>query len=253
VHDSIIINTDSGKFSVFNSFDTNNIDNQKDEKEITEAKVYQFDRKRLYIPTHQLTQIATPKDVAIFLSRQKRGAAGKFQAIVLDNNNHITRYFFIDENLPYKALKSKLIVEVGKHGNKVILTSNGKINQSRISALKAELKSAMIDILDVLVIKQNEDILNNYVSFQETGMFEPNVPYKIGNVEITLEQRISLEEGKRIALFGVRDKTGKAHDITYVVLDRETNKIKLLQPQDKKKLKIISIIKPLKKKPEIRI
>ncbi|MDR0619706.1 MAG: DUF3945 domain-containing protein [Bacteroidales bacterium] len=242
VHDSIIINTDSGQFSVFNSLVIDNIDKQKDDKkEIVEAKVYQFDRRKLYIPTHQLTQIATSKDVAIFLSCQKRGAAGKFQAIVLDSGNHITRYFFIDENLPYETLKNKLIVEAGKHGNKIILTSNGKINQSRINALKTGLNSAMIDILDVLVIKQNKDILNNYISLQEAGMLEQNAAYrkefpvKISNVEITPEQRVALEEGKRIALSGVKDKTGKEYGATYVILDRKTNKIKLLRPQDKNK------------------
>jgi DNA repair protein RadC len=260
VHDSVIIDTDSGQFSVFNNSDNNNIDKLNDEKETVEAKVYQFDRKKLYIPTHQLTQIATPKDVATFLSRQKRGAAGKLQVIVLDSNNHITRYFFIDENLPSETLKNKLIVETGKHGNKVILTSNGKINQSQIRALKTGLDSAMIDVLDVLVIKQNKDILNNYVNFQETGMLEQSTPYsnspalfrefpfKIGHIKITSEQRLALREGKHIVLSGIKDRAGKVHGTTCVILDQRTNKIKLLQPQNKNKFKIIPTTKPVRKK-----
>ncbi|MDR2408134.1 MAG: DUF3945 domain-containing protein [Bacteroidales bacterium] len=266
VHDSVIINTDSGRFSVFNSLCTDNINKQKDgERETVEAKVYQFDRKKLYIPTHQLTQITSSRDVATFLSCQKRGAAGKLQAIVLDSSNHITRYFFMDENLSYEALKNKLIVEAGKHGNKVILTSNGVINQSQINALKTGLHAAMIDLLDILVIKQNEDILNNYISFQETGMLEQNVPYnnssmlfrefpsKVGNVEITPEQRMALEEGKRIVLSGVKDKTGKEYGTTYVILDQKTNKIKLLQPYNENKSRIARATNPVKKKTGLKI
>jgi F0F1-type ATP synthase epsilon subunit len=163
VHDSVIINTDTGKFCVFNDQERVILDKKISAEESVRARIYQFDRKNLYIPTDRLTTIKTSQDVAEFLSKQKRGVAGKFHVMVLDSANHITRYFLVDEKLGNDALKNKLTIEAGKHGERMIFASNGAINQRRIGVLSEHLGRIGIKVLDALVIRQNEDIVNNYI------------------------------------------------------------------------------------------
>jgi hypothetical protein len=248
VHDSIIINTDSGKFCVFNSDGDNILDKKISAGESIGAKVYQFDRKNLYTPTNRLDTIKAPKDVAEFLSRQKRGVTSKLHAIVLDQASHITRYFLIDKNLSIDILKNKLTVETGKHGENIILATNGVVNKKKIDALGKQLGSSGIRISDVLTVQQNKDIINNYVSFAESGMLDypaytsvvrdsinltggKAIPTRIGKIELSAEQRKKLAKGDIIRIKGLTDKFGKkCTSIVQVRWNRQKNKIEFSTP-----------------------
>jgi hypothetical protein len=72
---------------------------------------------------------------------------------------------------------------------------------------------------------------------------------KIGDVEITPEQRLALQRGERIVLSNVRDKKGTVHDTVYVTFDRKTNKLKLQQGGKVQQAKPdVKHVKPLPKK-----
>jgi Ni,Fe-hydrogenase III small subunit len=60
---------------------------------------------------------------------------------------------------------------------------------------------------------------------------EDRIPTQIGNVKITQEQRLALQQGKSIVLSGVKTKTGEIHDTLHVKLFG--NKLKLLKPEKK--------------------
>jgi uncharacterized protein YjbI with pentapeptide repeats len=62
-----------------------------------------------------------------------------------------------------------------------------------------------------------------------------HIPSKIGNVEITVAQRLALQEGKCIEIKRIKDKTGKMYDTTYVIFDQKTNKVKILRQQGENK------------------
>jgi hypothetical protein len=266
------------------SGDTNLLEKARLEKKISketsneeniEAKVYQFDKKNLYIPTDRLTTIKTSQDVAEFLSKQKRGTVGKLHVMVLDAAGHITRYFLADKNLSIEKLKNKLTVEAGKHGDRIVLASNGTINQTQIGVLSEHLGRIGIKLLDVLVIRQNEDILNNYISLAERGelnqatydsfvqdnvekyglkhvggavvdltsgkaIMQKSVPAKIGKVELSVEQREKFAKGDVITITGLTDKSGKTHT-SHVRWNSQNNKIEF------------SNIKPIKQNQPNRI
>jgi hypothetical protein len=72
---------------------------------------------------------------------------------------------------------------------------------------------------------------------------------KIGDVEITPEQRLALQRGERIVLSNVKDKKGTVHDTVYVTFDRKTNKLKLQQRGKVQHAKPdVKHVKPLPKK-----
>jgi hypothetical protein len=174
---SIIINLDSGKFLEFTASDSSELDNIDSPRDTpSEVNVYQFDRHKLYIPSSERQKVVTSFEVATFLSQQKRGIGNKTQAIILDNSNHVNRYVLIDGNLTTDGLVKELLFEVGKYGQRVILASNFTI--PNVNQVKQALKLVDCELLDVLEIKQDEDIINNYKSFADEGLlWEPEAPY----------------------------------------------------------------------------
>jgi hypothetical protein len=63
------------------------------------------------------------------------------------------------------------------------------------------------------------------------------IPAKIGNIKLTLAQRLALRDGKEVALQGVISRDGKTHDGINASFDREKNRVKLVRAQ-KEKVKI---------------
>ncbi|MDL2223101.1 hypothetical protein LJB98_03280, partial [Bacteroidales bacterium OttesenSCG-928-M11] len=175
---SVIINLDSGNYVEFDEhYDQIREKSKRKGKEIA-PKIYQFDRQKLYVPVYKKKQIRSSADVAEFLSEQKRGAVPKIQILILDNALRVNKYMFVDPNLSVSELKEKIIHEVGKHGECVMLASNGALDSDYIGLLKEYIKPAGIRLLDVLEIKQDEDIINNYKSFADEGLMEPKLKYQ---------------------------------------------------------------------------
>jgi hypothetical protein len=55
------------------------------------------------------------------------------------------------------------------------------------------------------------------------------IPLKVGNVDITPEQRRALQEGKSVRLSGLVDRNGRVYDNVHVSFNRETSKFTLLE------------------------
>lgn len=176
----IIINLDSGKYTefkdnedyVFAGEDKISTTHERPDKPKVgtpvPVDVYTFDRQILYTPSSEKAKIMSSRDVAEFLSKQKRGAVNKMHVMILDRGNNINRYFLIDETINKSKLIKLLLEEVGKHGEAVVLASNSEIKN--IPDIKSKLDKVGISLLDVLQIKQDDDILNNYKSWQDEGL-----------------------------------------------------------------------------------
>jgi hypothetical protein len=64
------------------------------------------------------------------------------------------------------------------------------------------------------------------------------IPFRVGNVAITSEQRAAVLEGKTIALSNVRDKQGSVYDTVNVAFDFQADKIKLSSALPEKSEKV---------------
>ncbi|NDV83383.1 JAB domain-containing protein [Bacteroides sp. 51] len=177
LEDSVIINLDSGQYTVFDDTDCTILLKNDPLGKIIEPKVYQFDRQQLYVPSTEKYKIMNSEDIAKFLSIQKRGLVPKIQMLVLGQDNTINRYVALDPNLNIDELLSKIIYEVGKHGESVIIASNGSMSKIDSRFIQSTLKKTGINLLDVITIKQDENILSNYVSYFNDGVFEPTTKY----------------------------------------------------------------------------
>lgn len=176
VNDSIIINLDSGKFGVFGGeYGDYEETKYNDAKQEIPVNIYQFDKQKLYVNENERIKIKNPEDIAQFLSRQKRGV-DKIQCIVLDVANQINRYCLYDGNQSTKELCRHIIADVGKHGKNVILATNNKTllptdeNVELTKTIIPFLKKYDINVLDFLQVEQDEQVLDNYLSFQDSGL-----------------------------------------------------------------------------------
>ncbi|MDR1974882.1 MAG: JAB domain-containing protein [Bacteroidales bacterium] len=174
---SVIINLDSGKFVEFDSGRSAEfLKRDYAKKEINKAKVCSFDKLKLYTPADERTKISCSKDVALFLSRQKRGTTGKIQLLTLNTSSVVTRYALYDDSMPIKELSAQIIKETCKHGDRVILSSNGALNEDEIKIIQDDLALADIKLLDFLYVKQDNAIIDNYLSFSEEGLLPLSEP-----------------------------------------------------------------------------
>jgi DNA repair protein RadC len=204
VNDSIIINLSSGKYATFTN--TYSVQNDiKPSNSIQEARVYQFDRLKLHTNGEPRITMRSGKDVAEFLSQQKSGAVNKIHCIILDASNQIARYCLYDGNLSANILANKILTDVGKFGNNIILSKNEQIANYKIHVPQEEnilyfnkisnlLKLANVKVLDFLEIPHDERILKEYCSFAESGLLsEPKESYG----EINLKNNITMEQNAK--------------------------------------------------------
>jgi len=172
---SVIINLDSGKYGTFTDTDSDIHGKAEAPQKARNVKIYQFDRKKLYVPSKELTAIKSPEDVATFLSKHKRGTIGKLQALIVDNANQVTRYALLDANADSRKLSSDLIAMVGKHGTAVVLLGNENMPRS-VYGIKENLKAADVAILDIVEVKQSNDVVRMARSFAAEGYLADKKP-----------------------------------------------------------------------------
>ncbi len=233
VNESIIINLDSGKYCVFGGGYPYSTE-KKGVKKVQEAKVYQFDKQKLYLNYGESrTKIQTSREVAEFLSRQKRGTVDKIQCIILDHSMQINRYCLYDGNLPLTELTTQIIADVGKHGDRIILSTNRKLIEPPLSHRKQHLRSnpkvqnknvsfankislilerAGIKMLDFLEIEQDKHILKEYYSFAETGLLsEPQESYNGKLQNENLENYQIINKKKSITMRNEKTFVGSSY------------------------------------------
>jgi len=170
INPSIIINLDSGKYAEFDSTSYKEIEKSNQNLKAENLKVYQFDRQKLYHNDENRIIIRCSKDIAQFLSTHKRGTANKIHLLVLGGDTRVNKYTLIDGNISRKDLLTRIVEETGKHGNSVVLASNGTLSDETLNSLEASLKKCNIELIDALAIKQNKDILLNYISARDEGI-----------------------------------------------------------------------------------
>ncbi|MDR1984220.1 MAG: DUF4116 domain-containing protein [Prevotellaceae bacterium] len=73
----------------------------------------------------------------------------------------------------------------------------------------------------------------------ESWGFARPIPTKIGNIELTHEQRNALRDGKTLELSGLKSKTGEEYKTAYVKLDPKTKTVKLLQNKSEKEKTVV--------------
>lgn len=204
---SIIINTDSGEYAEFDQ------DYPMKAERPTEIKakpvdVYQFDRQKLYKATKERKKITRSRDVAEFLSQQKRGAVDKLHLIIADRQNVISRYLLVDGKIKTDDLISLILEEAGRHGEAVFIATNGRLDDAKY--IRESVKAADINLLDVLEIKQNDDIVNNYRSLADQQVLEPEGVY---GSDKALFRKSDTEEAP---------ETQKAQDVYEQALEKTT-------------------------------
>jgi DNA repair protein RadC len=175
VMNSVIINLDTGKFVEFNESDFSTPERPTSAKNEKAIKVSQFNRQILYTPSSEKTKITSSRSVAKFLSQQKRGLVPKLGIIVLDRANMINRYI-MDEFRDVATLADKIMTNVAKSGEAVILVTNDKFEAGLARALKAKLGKT-VEILDMIEVAPSPEITTKYRSFSDEGLMEPSVAY----------------------------------------------------------------------------
>jgi DNA repair protein RadC len=180
LNDGVIIDTDQGIYGVFSHYNERQENYSKqDYKTSQEVDVLQFERTKLYIPSTELTKIGQSKDVAEYLSKMKRGTTPKLHAIILNRQNNVTKYLLYDESIDSDQLAKELVYEISKHGESAVIASNKEFNSLFLQRIKYALKPLGSQLLDAIVIKQADDIVNNYKSLADEGLInEPTAPYQ---------------------------------------------------------------------------
>jgi len=170
----VIINLDSGKYVEFDENTQDILETRVDKptKEVS-AKVYAFDRQKLYTKTSNLSKIKDSSDVAVAISKFKRGTDDKFIVIVVNSGNVIVRTFLTTD-----ISAATLLPIIGKHGNSVILGGNVMIPADELKKINSQLKAANTQILDYLCVGQSTEILESYKSYADEGkLYEPKPEY----------------------------------------------------------------------------
>lgn len=202
VNPGIIINLDSGQYAEFDSSDRTYTvsDRTAITNDISSINVHQFDRLVLHRPSSERTYIRTSRDIAEFLSKQKRGTGNKLHAIILDRSLGVNRYLLLDANAGTTELIKQIISEIAKHGDSVALASNFPIGKNTINTIKSALNPMGVALIDVLEVQQDQDIIDNYKSFADEGLLDPEVEYQSPLFRIIGEIGASRMEGAEMVM-----------------------------------------------------
>lgn len=223
----VIINLDSGKYSEFSNDRYFEILEKKEQNgRLINAKIYSFDRLLLYTPSSERTKIRNSKDVAIYLSKMKRGTTPKMGALVLNQSNEITRAIFFDETASMSDISKQLLYEVGKYGESVILHTNKTPNPELATTIQNALKTINSNLLDIIQADQAEDIVDSYKSFAEEGLLNesPILYNDKSNSSIELPDKITIDGVERSTKNNLGESSG--NDVMYRDDDVEISKIK---------------------------
>lgn len=235
VNDSVIINLDSGKYATFRGLETNSeIDEQpqtpSDDQiegsqiKLKEAKVYEFGRQKLHAPSSTRPLIVSSDGVAAFLSQQKSGSLPKIGIIVLDRQSNVTRYV-MEGDLTDIELKKKVLESVGRHGDSVILVTNGKFKKETVTKLKSDIGTSF-SIADAIEVTDSDAILNSLKSFRDEGLLvnEPATEKKEGsNIFCTNIDAFTRKDGTQV----------EAHERCYDLSRLDIGKASVLEKGDK--------------------
>lgn len=188
VKGGIIIDIDSGYFSVFNEesfYAQFEFTNDYPTKTLSDLKVLKFDKQTFNRNINQI-KIESSSDAASLVASIRLSSADKLSALFLSRSNKINanihfNYSSIeDENL----LKDILIYSGRFNSNSVLIYGrNNEYSRSPIMSLKESLSKFAINLFDVINFKTSpeiyvnidENLINTYSSRAALGLMEPMV------------------------------------------------------------------------------
>lgn len=158
VRDGVIINLDSGKFSTFSDRDKyGNVYRTKTTDTPVPYAVQSFSRQELYAPSSSRMSIRSPQDVAIALSRLKRGVNEKLGYFVLNQANEIAYSAILDPNESISRKVSAAVADVGRYGETLIIFGNDALAGKQLAAeLKEPMSAIDKQVLDVIAITNTD-------------------------------------------------------------------------------------------------
>ncbi len=234
VKPGVIINLDSGKYAEFTVSEHDKKEVPTDRKDVGPVKVHQFDKQILHKPSSERVKISSSRDAAEFLSIQKRGSVPKLGIMILDRNNAITKYIMEAGNLSEKELVDKVLSEVGKHGDSVILLSNAKVSDATMKAVGGALRNIQQELLDVIHIKNSKDILKNYESYTDEGKLvrEPDSQAMVNEPSASSDKKDLIDSAIKKAksyiddFFSKKEKPGEVKDAVEGAVEKGIEHIK---------------------------
>lgn len=158
VLDGVIINLDSGKFSTFSDRDKyGNVYRTKTTDTPVPYAVQSFSRQELYASSSSRMSIRSPQDVAIALSRLKRGVNEKLGYFVLNQANEIAYSAILDPNESISRKVSAAVADVGRYGETLIIFGNDALAGKQLAAeLKEPISAIDKQVLDVIAITNTD-------------------------------------------------------------------------------------------------
>lgn len=183
----VIINTDTGRYGVFDCHgfaDIINYKEQRPEGKLIEIPVYTFDRQVFKHPGEEKYSIRAAEDVARFVSTQRLGQREKLSVIALNNSGTVNAVY----HLPYGTVTKNNVRDIAKEisvltlqagGVSAILYGNLNVHSRKHMTALAEgvrdLSAQQIRLVDGISIDND---LQRYIwSGSEQGLMEKPLQY----------------------------------------------------------------------------
>jgi DNA repair protein RadC len=181
VHDSVIINLDSGKYVTFNA-DSEVYIESKDNKSRDDKKVdvYAFDKQIIHDKSFNDNVITSSSDVPKILTRLKRGSNPRYSILVLNRRNAVVKAVLLGKDITMEQLQKEIIYQINRYGDSGILHVNGIENMSMADAraIAGKFRNKQTRLLDIVIGEQHPDISYAYKSLADQGFMEGKVEYK---------------------------------------------------------------------------
>lgn len=176
--EGVIINLDSGKYTLFTPDTMEEENMEEDGKQDVNIEVKQFARQILYTPSSERTQVRSPKMIAEFISKFKRGSLPKIGVIILNRRSEITKYTLHNDSISIDELTKKALVDAGTAGESIIFVTDSLITANKLNTLSSVFKENDTKIVDIVVVGAEESVIKNMVSFANEDLLnEPEVFY----------------------------------------------------------------------------
>ena len=193
--EGIIIDIDSGIFTLFSDHHREEFQQIENKSELVNYRVLKFDRQ-LFNKNVERLKIETPEQAASIIATQRLGSDDKLGVLILSNGNRINANI----HLPYSSFGNENIFHdtsayCARFGGKSVLFYGRIKNEKNIEIGAAELKKNLevlqISLLDFINFNTSPEIIankglsnNDYKSFSNDGILsESQYKYAINHAE----------------------------------------------------------------------
>lgn len=187
--EGIIIDTTSGRYSVFDSKRVTDKAERAREGGETAAEVMRFDRAERHGEAEEPTVVRAPEDVARYVSERRLGSGKKLSYVVLAHNNEIVGNFHSEYgSLEAEGLAEEMASVATKFGGtSVIVYGNaGLEGASRLGAEVSRLSLKGVKLLDTMEITNglSRSALNEGMIRESQGAYGAEDYYQVTELEL---------------------------------------------------------------------